>query len=671
MLLYNLARNVRDRVARASGVLLAAVSWSYLTDIFIGLDISASMQEIWFRLQWLGIGLLPAAMYHLSDALLATTGKISRGRRRKAVRLLYIVGTLFAIAALSTDWLVTELQDGAVPHMEAAWLFPIFVLYYTIASGFAIFNVVRAWRRCRTTYTRRRMSYLMAAFWTPAWGIFPYSLLFSVLPNGLGAVSDLLLWLVFNIANLAVLGMLAFMAYPLAFFGEQKPDRVVRLELLQFMLRGPLTGMVLVAVLQTFSRVEEVLGLDAQAFMTFAAVGTVFVMQWSVTLAMPIFESRLIYTHDQQQARLFQEFSQRLLTRADADQLLEATLAAVCDQMGVPTAFVASFFYPSGPRLEQYVGLEGTDLQELESGFAVDFSNGTITQTITKLDNDFYQWRTYWLVPLQYLFDDQQGQLLGVLGMWARTEAPALDGDEERILQKLIVRAAEILTDVRLQAEILATIEALLPDRTKRPDDAPVTIWGHYTELREEDNPDVKVGNVEASVVNSADFSDIVRDALRYYWGGTKLNESELLQLRIVDSALDEHDGNRVNALRHILDTAIQKLRPEGKQNFTRTDWILYNILDLRFIQGRKVRDTARRLAMSNSDFYRKQRSAIEEVARIIRELELEQITDNDQSMLSKDAVSEHSATTLVESNEIPKLNIKQTQNKPNDTKTP
>jgi hypothetical protein len=48
----------------------------------------------------------------------------------------------------------------------------------------------------------------------------------------------------------------------------------------------------------------------------------------------------------------------------------------------------------------------------------------------------------------------------------------------------------------------------------------------------------------------------------------------------------------------------------------------LYNILELKFIQGRKVRDVAMRLAMSESDLYRKQRVAIEEVANHIADME-------------------------------------------------
>ena len=50
---------------------------------------------------------------------------------------------------------------------------------------------------------------------------------------------------------------------------------------------------------------------------------------------------------------------------------------------------------------------------------------------------------------------------------------------------------------------------------------------------------------------------------------------------------------------------------------------ILYNILEMKFIEGRKVRDVASRLAMSEADLYRKQRVAVEVVAKAILEMEV------------------------------------------------
>ena len=42
----------------------------------------------------------------------------------------------------------------------------------------------------------------------------------------------------------------------------------------------------------------------------------------------------------------------------------------------------------------------------------------------------------------------------------------------------------------------------------------------------------------------------------------------------------------------------------------------------MRFIQGRKVRDIANRLAISESDLYRKQRAAIGQVAQVLTDME-------------------------------------------------
>jgi hypothetical protein len=112
-----------------------------------------------------------------------------------------------------------------------------------------------------------------------------------------------------------------------------------------------------------------------------------------------------------------------------------------------------------------------------------------------------------------------------------------------------------------------------------------------------------------------------VKDALGHYWGGPKLTQSPLLNLHVVQKAMEDHERNPANALRDILTKAIEKTRPDGERRFT-GEWLLYNILEMKFMEGRKVRDIARRLAMSEADLYRKQRVAIETVAAAILEME-------------------------------------------------
>jgi len=113
------------------------------------------------------------------------------------------------------------------------------------------------------------------------------------------------------------------------------------------------------------------------------------------------------------------------------------------------------------------------------------------------------------------------------------------------------------------------------------------------------------------------------------------LTESPLLQLKVVQDELSGHENNPASALRAILDKAIAQQRPEGQRSLTTGEWILYNILELKFVQGRRVRDVARRLAMSESDLYRKQRVAIENVARTIGMMEHEAQTQDEETSIA------------------------------------
>jgi hypothetical protein len=116
----------------------------------------------------------------------------------------------------------------------------------------------------------------------------------------------------------------------------------------------------------------------------------------------------------------------------------------------------------------------------------------------------------------------------------------------------------------------------------------------------------------------------MVRDALGHYWGGPRLTESPLLDLTVVRAKLAESDNNPARALRAVLTDALEAIKPEGERELTTQEWLLYNILDLKYIQGKRARDVAMRLAMSESDLYRKQRAAIDELARAISQMEQE-----------------------------------------------
>jgi hypothetical protein len=95
-----------------------------------------------------------------------------------------------------------------------------------------------------------------------------------------------------------------------------------------------------------------------------------------------------------------------------------------------------------------------------------------------------------------------------------------------------------------------------------------------------------------------------------------------LLRLVVVQQAAEAYEGNQIKGLRSVLSEAIERLRPEGERILTAPEWLLYNILEMKFLRGQKVREVARRLALSESDLYRKQRIAIENLSRILADME-------------------------------------------------
>jgi hypothetical protein len=97
--------------------------------------------------------------------------------------------------------------------------------------------------------------------------------------------------------------------------------------------------------------------------------------------------------------------------------------------------------------------------------------------------------------------------------------------------------------------------------------------------------------------------------------------KSRLMDLQIVQSAMKTND-NPINALRAVLQQAVEGLRPSTDRAMTSPEWTQYNIVELRFLEGRTVRDVARRMSISEADLYRKQKRAIETVTDMLLRME-------------------------------------------------
>lgn len=620
LLLYNLTRNLRDRVARTSSVVLACVTITYICDVFMSLQPSPGVFEAVLRMQWIGIALMPAGMFHLSDALLATTGLPSRGRRRRVTRILYAIGAAFIVAAAFTNILVLPTHDGLDVGLRAGPLFLVYLLYFVLAVGIALVNVQRARQRCLTRDTRRRMAYLQVALVTPALGIFPFSVLF--LPGQEYSLVGLLL---VNVTNIVVILMLLFLAYPLSFFGSRVPDRVVKTELLRFLLRGPATGLLALAVIIFTTPATRILGLPGQTFMPFAVVAVVLLWQWSVYLALPWLEKRLIYPdEDDERLSRIQNLSEQVLTRSDLIQLLEAILAASCDYLQVNTAFIVAFA-DGAPELTAAVGptRPGETLLASEAGaLSRLFENGDQNNNGLVL----LPWHAFWLVPLytrRRPAAETADAGIGFLAVQARAAQPDLNPDEQRALRTFARRAARTLDDLTLQTEIYAALEGLLPQINITRTRAAEVEYRASRAASPRDGQRAADTNGENDLFGERElFVEQVRAALRHYWGGPGLTHSRLLELSVVRSALPANDNNAVRALRAVLTAAIESQRPEGERKLLSPEWTIYNILHMRFVEKLKVREAAARLALSEPDLFRKQRVAIDAVADAIMALE-------------------------------------------------
>ena len=597
LFLYALSFNLRDRVARSFALILLCVVVVFTSEALESSVLSNDLVDLFLRFEWIGIIFLPPAYLHLSDALLVTTGQPSRGRRRVIVRLMYFVSAIFAIL-LALGYLLGPLvTDGQpAPHLERTIWAEVFTSYYVVAMALAWVNFGRAYNRTLTRSGRRRLVYLLAGAVAPALGSFPY-LLFG---SGIAQNHPYLFWGAAMVSNFLVGGLIVVMAYAVAFFGVSLPDRVVRSRLFKWILRGPVTASVALGAMTIVRRVGEFFGVVYSGAVPATMVATVLLMEHAITLFAPLWERLVFFGRDRSELAVFQNMEDRLITQNDLRQFLEAVLAAVRDHLQSASAFVAAL--DDGQMSLVVAAGNSPVLEETELNEAL--------QVVKNEDGEDCLWGNYWLFPLYQPAETLEGQptLLGILGVLHKPEQSILH-EQRQALALLVRRASVALQDRRLQQRIFRSLEDLRPQMDM------------FQRLRAVGRFDSKTQLLQETLPPESDLADWVRDALTHYWGGPKLTQNPLLNLQIVQNAAKEHSDNAANALRAILRTAVDNVRPEGERRYT-GEWILFNILEMKFIEGRKVRDVAARLAMSEADLYRKQRVAIEEVARILLEME-------------------------------------------------
>ncbi len=600
LFLYALSFNLRDRVARSFAIILLCVVVVFTSEALQDKSLTLEAIELFLRLQWFGIVFLPAAYLHLSDALLVTAGRPSRGRRRIAVRGMYVVSTFFLVLLAFGYLLGPMVPDGKpAPYLLRTIWTEVFTIFYISSMVWAGINFARAYSLMLTRSGRRRMLYLMAGATAPALGSYPY-LLFGYT---IAAQHQFLFWGAATVINLLVGALVILMAYAVAFFGVSWPDRVIKSRLFKWIMRGPVTASATLALMTIVRRGGDMFGSPYNAFVPFTVVATILLIEHSITFAAPLWERWLFFGRDRTELALLQNIEERLLTQSDLQQFLEAVLAAVRDHLQSPAAFVAAL---DDETLAPIVVAGNRALLDQES----------LTEAMEQVNGETrreFQWGNFWVLPLHRrrlleMDQDELPPLLGLLGV-VKQEKQKMENDQREALWLLADRTALALEDRQMQQRMFRSLADIQPQVEM------------IQRMRAAGRYDTRSNLMAEPALQEADLADWVKDALTHYWGGPKLTNNPLIKLQVVRDLAEKDDGNTANALRSLLRQAVDQVKPHGDRKFT-TEWILYNILEMKFIEGRKVRDVAARLAMSEADLYRKQRVAVESVAKAILEME-------------------------------------------------
>ena len=593
LFLRALTFNLRDRVSRAFAVILACIMVSSAGEAISG-SLSANI-EFWLRFQWVGTIFLPAAYMHFADALLETTGRPSRGRRRLAVRLSYAISASF-LALLLSGTLLGEpvLTREPVPHFLPTPVSWAFTGYYVLVVGLALFTIWRALRRTVLSASRRRMSYLFVGSLALALSAYP----FLMISSGVASAFQAGFFLSAAIGNVLIFVALVAMAYATAFFGVPWPDRVVKSRLFRWLLRGPVTVFIVLSLIPLVTPISALFNTQQAIMLPILIALSALVTAHLFTLFTPTLERWVLFGGEAEDVEFVQNLQERFLTNSDLVQFLEALLAAVCDRLQIKSAFVAAL---DRGALRTIVSVGNTKLLERKQATAelerAAQQNGAPT---------VFSWGKYWIFPLHSVQDKALIGLLGVL----RPRRTAVVEEQRAALVHLGERAAMALDNRRQQSLALSSLETLGPR---------VDLIQRLRAASRFDQQEVL--SDEAGLPEYSDLVKWVKDALTHYWGGPKLTESPLRGLQVVQKAMAENEGNPAQAMRGILRAAIEHNKPDGEPKLS-GEWMLFNLLELKFLQGRKVRDVAMRLAMSEADLYRKQRVAIESVARSLLEME-------------------------------------------------
>lgn len=586
----------KEVLARVFTVILALLAGIFTADAFSLTTDSIAFFSVMQLAQWSGFFLVYAGFFHFSLTILAMTGAKLRRARRLAT-----IG-----AYLSAAFLVYLLLDGRIfvnPKLFASGGtitgFADFQPWIWVWTGLILIGcitiLILAISRTKTKTSRRRMRYLLISSI-----IVQLSTTLSVFAGFRFKISALWwYWPLSVFAYLGLLSMIFLLAYAVVTFCVTWSHRVVRLRLIEWVLRGPVTASVTLILVTLVRRTAKVLAINSEGWTSLLTVLSILLLQYLITVLTPLMRRNNYSGYGREDYEMLSELENMMIFRAEMETYLESLCSVICDKLQVLGAFVVAGGVSGQPESIITAGLISNEQRKAIHAYASErmaVSSELESDTVSYANGFAY-------LPIEYpIAGNDDPYFLALIG--AAVSNGSHDPSIQEVLLSAAVNCAQVLWQRRYYARTVRTLEGISENELNQR-------YRTVSLL----NPEAGFGRGDPPL--PSDVSLWVRDALTHYWGGPRLSESPLLSWRIVESETGESDGNRINALRKVLRDAIEKTRPDGEPSIS-LEWTLYNILVLKFIEGRKVKEIVRRLAMSEADFYRKQKVAIEEVAKLL-----------------------------------------------------
>jgi hypothetical protein len=596
LFIYSITFKNWEKVTYSFTLLLFCVMLIFGADAFVTVISSADTLNLILKIHWLGLIFLPTTYFLFSDALLTMTGKPSRGKRR------WIGYTVLIVSLIFTGFLLANRMIGKIVVDQSPAVFTertiindFFSIFFVATLSASWWNFIRAYRRTVTTASQRRMLYLIISSLGPAVGSFP----FLIYGSQFAILHPMVFWLVSFLANALVYLTLIAMAYAVSFFGFPWPDRVIKSRLFRWVMRGPITASLTLAVTTLITRLGEQHQANVSAAVVLAMIAVIVLFEYFITLFAPIWEKLFFYGKDRADLEKIRMLEDRLLTSNDIRQFLELTLATFCDRLQISDAVL--LVHPAiSENLEVTAG----------NGKFADGVKEKVFSQLEVMDSPKLFEKIENVTAIAITQPEDSDRIM--LGAFLISEYPPekLDSEKKTALTRIISRLTLALKDRKSQEELFLNLEMLAPK---------VSVIQNLLAYSRRDQ--TYLMNGEDQMIELKDLEKWTKDALTQMWGGPKISRNPIMQLSIVQMRIRENHETPINAVRAILREAINQLKPDGERLYT-NEWILFNLLDLKYFEGWKVTEIARKLALSEADLYRKQRIAINAVSRNLIELE-------------------------------------------------